>query len=237
MRAGAEVSKPPVLRARRIVAFGLAAVALAVAIGVGVNRLAAGSAVKFTSQVVSERNGMAGPASWAPGVRPAPPITTLRDQDGGLFSLASLHGRTVAMVFFDSFCKQECPLEGRALAAAERQLPAAERPVLVAVSVDPADTRTSVRRAIRSWGLAGLAPWYWLMGNDRRLAPVWRAYHIYVGPKVNGDIPHTEALYLVDKRGYERSAYLYPFMPGFVRHDLRQLAAGASHSTGASDST
>jgi cytochrome oxidase Cu insertion factor (SCO1/SenC/PrrC family) len=231
MRAGSEASQPTMLRAGRIVAFGLAALGLAVAVGVGVHRLAAGNAAKFAPQVVSERHGMFGPASWAPGVRPAPPITTLRDQDGRRFSLASLHGRTVAMVFFDSFCRQECPLEGRALADAERGLPAAERPVLVAVSVDPADTRMSVRRAIRSWGLAGLAPWYWLMGNHRRLAPVWRAYHIYVGPKVNGDISHTEAVYLVDQRGYERSAYLYPFMPRFVRHDLRQLAAGASGRT------
>jgi cytochrome oxidase Cu insertion factor (SCO1/SenC/PrrC family) len=213
------------LRAGRIVAFGLAAVVVAVAVGVGVHRLTAGSAAKYAPQVVSERHGMLGPASWAPGARRAPPINTLRDQNGRLFSLASLRGRTVAMVFFDSFCRQECPLEGHALAAAERRLPASERPVLVAVSVDPADTRTSVRRAIRSWGLAGLAPWYWLMGKHRTLAPVWRAYHIYVGPKVNGDISHTEAVYLIDRRGYERSAYLYPFAPNFVTHDLRRLAA------------
>jgi cytochrome oxidase Cu insertion factor (SCO1/SenC/PrrC family) len=171
---------------------------------------------------------MFGPASWAPGVRPAPPITGLSDQDSRPFSLAALRGHTVAVVFFDSHCHQECPLEGHALAAAERQLPASQRPVLVAVSVNPQDTRASVASAVRAWGLAGLAPWYWLMGARRQLRPAWRAYHIYVGPKVHGDIAHTEAVYLIDKRGYERSAYLYPFMPGFVRHDLRQLAAGAS---------
>jgi len=116
------------------------------------------------------------------------------------------------------------------LAAAERPLPRAERPVLVAGSVNPLDTPASARQAIKSWGLAGLAPWHYLMGSRRMLAPAWSAYHIYVGPKVHGDIAHTEAVYLVDKRGYERSAYLYPFMPGFVRHDLRHLAAGPSGS-------
>jgi cytochrome oxidase Cu insertion factor (SCO1/SenC/PrrC family) len=97
--------------------------------------------------------------------------------------------------------------------------------VLVAVSVNPQDTPASVRRAIRSWGLSGVAPWYWLMGSHHRLARVWQAYHIYVGPKVNGDIAHTEAVYLIDRRGYERSAYLYPFAGKFVTHDMRRLAA------------
>jgi len=46
-----------------------------------------------------------------------------------------------------------------------------------------------------------------------------------VGPKVNGDIAHTEAVYLIDRRGYERSAYLYPFAGRFVTHDIRHLAA------------
>jgi cytochrome oxidase Cu insertion factor (SCO1/SenC/PrrC family) len=209
-----------------MVAFGLGVIVLAVGVGLGVHRLTANSAATSASRIVSERHGMFGPASWAPGVRPAPPIGGLSDQHGQPLSLATLHGRTVAMVFFDSHCHAECPLEGRALASAERALPRSERPVLVAVSVNPLDTRSSVAAAVRAWGLAGLAPWYWMMGSHRQLRPVWRAYHIYVGPKVNGDIAHTEAVYLIDRRGYERSAYLYPFAPRFVTHDLRRLAAG-----------
>lgn len=224
-------AQPTRLRAVRMLAFGAAALALAAGVGFGIHRLIAGGAAKPAAQVVRARHGMLGPASWAAGVRPAPPITGLSDQHGRQFSLASLQGHTVAMVFFDSHCRQECPLEGRALAAAERPLPAAERPVLVVVSVNPQDTRASVRHAIRSWGLAGLAPWYWLMGSHRTLATAWRAYHIYVGPEVDGDISHTEAVYLIDRRGYERSAYLYPFMPGFVRHDLRQLSTARSGRT------
>ena len=56
-------------------------------------------------------------------------------------------------------------------------------------------------------------------------APVWAAYHIYVSPHpVGGDIVHTEAVYLVDRRGYMRSGYLYPFVSGYVSSDLRVLA-------------
>ncbi len=151
-------------------------------------------------------------------------IDTLRDQSGRLFSLASLRGRPVAIEFFDSHCKQECPLAGRALAAAERQLPRAQRPVLVVVSVNPLDTPASTRAAIKAWGLAGLAPWHWLRGTHAQLAPVWSAYHIFVKPE-KGDITHTEALYLLDRRGDERSGYLYPYIPVRVAHDMRVLGS------------
>ena len=41
-----------------------------------------------------------------------------------------------------------------------------------------------------------------------------------------GDIVHTQALYLLDRRGDERSGYLYPYVPVRVAHDLRVLAQG-----------
>lgn len=176
-----------------------------------------------SSSVVTERFGMDGQAAWAAGTRVAPAIDTLPDQTGRRLSLASLRGHPVALVFFDSHCNQECPLEGRELAAAESSLPAAQRPILVAVSVNPLDTPASAAKAARAWNLAGVAPWHWLMGSRARLASVWRKYNIYVGQAKDGDIPHTEALILIDRRGYERSAYLYPFGQPFVTHDLGVL--------------
>jgi cytochrome oxidase Cu insertion factor (SCO1/SenC/PrrC family) len=164
-----------------------------------------------------------GQATWPAGKLAAPPIRG-RDQTGHEFSLSSLRGRTVAIAFFDSHCHAECPLEGRALASAERTLRAAQRPVLVAVSVNPRDTPRSARHAARAWGLAHVAPWHWVVGKRAALAPIYRAYHIYVGKAVHGDIQHTEALMLVDRRGYERSGYLWPFATRFVTHDLRVLA-------------
>lgn len=200
----------------------VAVLALAALVGVGVG---AGAHVLLTGgSAMTVRHGpLRGQATWAAGVRPAPAITTLRDQTGASFSLASLRGRTVAIQFFDSHCKAECPLAGRAFAASERALPAAQRPVLVVVSVNPKDTPASARAAIRSWGLAGVAPWHWLMGSHAQLAPVWAAYRVFVKP-TRGDISHTEALYLLDRRGDERSGYLFPYLSGSVSHDLRVLA-------------
>jgi cytochrome oxidase Cu insertion factor (SCO1/SenC/PrrC family) len=207
------------------------AIAAGIAAGAGAHLLLAGGALTSAASLTSAgstavavgRGPLRGEATWAAGRRPAPAITTLRDQSGSRFSLSSLRGRSVAVEFFDSHCKSECPLAGRALAASERALPEAQRPVLVVVSVNPQDTRASVRAAIRSWGLAGLAPWHWLMGTHAQLAPVWASYHIFVEP-TRGDITHTEALYLLDRRGDERSGYLFPYLPASVRHDMRVLA-------------
>jgi cytochrome oxidase Cu insertion factor (SCO1/SenC/PrrC family) len=226
MSTDAEIRPSPQssrLRAGWIATALAAAALLGVGIGVAV-RLSRDSSTSAPAASTPLRNGLHGQATWAAGALPAPPISTLVDQAGRRFSLASLHGRTVTIAFFDSYCTQACPLEGRALAVAERSLPVAERPVLVVVSVNPRDTPASTRRAIHKWGLAGVAGWHWLRGTHALLARVWKAYHIFVAPPANGDIAHTEALYLIDRRGDERSAYLYPFAPRFVTGDLATLS-------------
>jgi cytochrome oxidase Cu insertion factor (SCO1/SenC/PrrC family) len=174
-----------------ILAVVLGAVVIGVAAGVGAHLL---SASHTSSPAARPSTGLDGEATWAAGQRAAPAINTLHDQSGHLFSLASLHGRPVAMEFFDSHCKQACPLAGRALAAAERSVAPAQRPALVVVSVNPLDTPASTRAAIRSRGLAGLAPWYWLRGTHAQLAPVWSAYHIFVQPMRGGHHPHRGSL-------------------------------------------
>ena len=220
MEAGAGTLPRRRTRAAWVGAVLAAGTLLGAVIGAGLHLLLTGSPSGAT---VTERFGMEGQAAWSAGTRPAPAIHTLPDQSGRPFSLVSLRGHPVALAFFDSHCNQECPLEGRELAAAESSLPASERPILVAVSVNPLDTPASARKAARAWGLAGVAPWHWLMGTRAQLAPIWHEYNIYVGKAVDGDIPHTEALILIDRRGYERSGYLYPFGERFVTHDLGAL--------------
>jgi cytochrome oxidase Cu insertion factor (SCO1/SenC/PrrC family) len=226
MEAGAGIEARPRRGALRlsVIALGLSvAVMIGAGVGLAVNLL--GSRASSAPTVAQTRFGMHGVATWAAGANAAPTIDTLRDQFGRVFSLASLRGRTVAIVFFDSHCHQSCPLEGHALSYAEQSLPRSERPVLVAVSVNPKDTPASAASAAHAWGLSEAAPWYWLMGTRKELASVWAKYHIYVSPRpINGDIQHTEAVYLVDRHGYERSAYLWPFAPRFVTLDLRTLA-------------
>ncbi len=207
----------------------LAGLSLAILVGVGAGALlgsAGGRAAPASPG--PPPSTLHGQATWAPGALAAPAILGLRDQAGRPFSLGGLRGHTVAIAFFDSHCNQACPLEGRALAAALAPLAREGRPTLVLVSVNPRDTPASTRAAVRKWGLSGVGTWHWLRGSRAALARVWRAYHIFVAAPVHGDIVHTEALYLLDRRGYERSGYLYPFAPRFVSSDLRQLARSDS---------
>lgn len=203
---------------RRIAALVIALAALAgVGLGVGLHRLVDGGSAQARSPLQ-----VRGQAVWPEGRRPAPNFS-LRDSDGRLFSLASLRGRPVVLTFMDSHCHQECPLEGRALAAAFRMVPSSERPVVVAVSVNPwQDTPASARSAMKRFGLASFQ-WRWLLGSKARLEPVWRKYRIEVR-RTKGEVEHTVALYLIDARGFERAGMVYPFLPTWVSTDLNSLA-------------
>jgi cytochrome oxidase Cu insertion factor (SCO1/SenC/PrrC family) len=166
---------------------------------------------------------MHGQASWAAGERPAPPFE-LRDQSGRVVSLPDLGDRPVLLTFLDSRCVSQCPIAGRQLGTMLRGMPAADRPTLLVVSVNPAgDTPASIRHATTTWRLAGPYRWHWLRGTRSELAAVWRAYGIAVEPKTN-NITHGLALYLIDRGAFERAGYLFPFLPNFVALDLRALA-------------
>jgi cytochrome oxidase Cu insertion factor (SCO1/SenC/PrrC family) len=163
-----------------------------------------------------------GQASWTPGERRAPSFA-LRDQSGQRVSLAALR-RPTLLTFLDSRCQGQCPIEGRQLGIMLRRMTPAARPTLLIVGVNPSgDTPRSIRHAMRTWLLTG--PWqsHWLRGSRRELERVWRAYGITVEPTTN-DVTHGMALYLIDRRGFERSGYLFPFLPNFVALDLRALA-------------
>jgi len=43
-----------------------------------------------------------------------------------------------------------------------------------------------------------------------------------------GDIAHSSAVYLIDKRGDERAGFLVPFAPAFVTRDLKVLGGEAA---------
>jgi cytochrome oxidase Cu insertion factor (SCO1/SenC/PrrC family) len=204
----------------------------------------AGAALAALLGLSPDSNGAAANGSngtgTGPGLRwtlhntPAPAVR-LRDQDGRMTTLAALRGHAVLLTFLDSRCTNLCPIEGSQLAAVQRRLPAAQRPELVVVSVNPADTRASVARFVRQAGWT--QPWRWLLGTRTTLAPVWRAYHIGVRLRhgqavqtgettirVAGDIVHTIALYVIDAKGQERYGYLPPFRPAAVAAAVKSVS-------------
>ena len=162
-----------------------------------------------------------GQAVWSAGTRLAP-VFTLPDQTGRPTSLRSERGHTVVLAFMDPMCRQQCPIEGRGLALAQSQVTASQRATLLVVSVNPLATAPEVAVANRKWHLGNTR---WLLGDRQQLARVWKAYGIEVLPKAGvGDIVHSTAIYLIDRRGYERAGFLSPFLPQFVADDLRTLS-------------
>ena len=160
---------------------------------------------------------MHGQASWPAGERRAPPFE-LRDQDGRAVSLRELRDRALLLTFLDSHCVERCPIAGRQLGTMLRGMAPADRPTLLIVSADPGrDTPASIRHAMATWGLAGPYRWHWLRGSKSALAAVWRDYG------VTGE-PASAALYLIDRRGFQRTGFLFPFLPNFVALDLLTLA-------------
>lgn len=189
--------------------------ALAAAVGVGGG---AGLHFAFAARAASPAPvrhlalpSLHGLATWPEHTRRAPAFALL----------AAQRGRTVLLAFMDPLCKQECPIEGRALAATERQVSTADRAAVLIVSVNPTATARDARAATRTWGLP--LDTHWLLGTKAQLSRIWRAYSIAVLP-TSHDIVHSTAVYVIDKRGFERAGVLSPFMPQFVADDLRTLA-------------
>ena len=221
-------SGPP---ARRV-----AAEAAALAVVVAGISLVVLTLISPSSRAASTRSS----AASQPGLRwtlqstPAPALD-LPDQNGSRTSIAGLRGHVVLLTFLDSRCTNLCPIEGSQLAQVQRRLPGAGRPVLVVVSVNPADTHASVARFVREAGWT--SPWRWLLGSRKALAPVWHAYHIGVRLshgqavqtgnttiRVAGSVVHTIALYVIDATGHERYGYLPPFRPASVAAAVRAVS-------------
>ncbi len=168
-------------------------------------------------------------ATWPSGSRRAPGFR-LNDQHGVPISLALLRGRPVVVTFIDPLCRNLCPLEAKVLMQMARQVPAAKRPTVVSVSVNPrADSLANFALDQQHWQLD--ASWRWAMGPQTRLARVWRDYGIGVqvvtkvvaGVTVRS-VVHTEGSYVIDRDGYERALFLYPFTADDVAKTVMSLS-------------
>jgi cytochrome oxidase Cu insertion factor (SCO1/SenC/PrrC family) len=201
----------------------------ALVVGIGIGAVVAVFRSPSTTPTAASAAASGPPVTWPVGTKVAPGFS-LRNQNGGPISLKQFHGRPVILTFIDPLCRNLCPLEAKTLDRVVAQMPAAQRPVIVAVSVNRyADARTNLLLDKTKWGLP--SNWHWAVGAPAALARVWKDYAIGVsvatrtiaGIKVHR-ITHTEAAYLIDPKGYERALYLYPFLPQDVEHSLGSIA-------------
>ena len=213
------------------VKIGVVAAALAAGVGVGIGVAIAQDSGSGAPAVATAPVDPG--ATWPAGARRAPDFA-LRDQAGRPISLRSLRGRTVIMAFIDPVCRNLCPLEAKVLNDTVAQLPAAARPVIVAVSVNPwGQAPVNLRLDAEKWRL--VPQWRWALGSYTALARVWRQYAIGVrvrtktlGGVTVHQVDHTEAAYVIDASGYQRALFLYPYRPTDVVAAVRRLGGASS---------
>ena len=170
------------------------------------------------------------PFSWPAGARLAPAFS-LRDQHGQPVSVTAYRGHPVIVTFVDPLCRNLCPLEAHVLNAAVAEMPAAQRPTILAVSVDVyANKRADLLLDVRKWSL--VPQWHWAVGSRAALATAWKQYKIGVSVitrRIAGNtiksITHTEAAYVIDSSGHERALFLWPFYPQDVVRILRRVSS------------
>ncbi|HEV7133743.1 MAG TPA: SCO family protein [Gaiellaceae bacterium] len=167
-------------------------------------------------------------ATWAAGAVRAPAFR-LSDEAGRPVSLSALSGRPVLVTFIDPLCRNFCPIEAQHLNDAVHALPAGSKPAIVAVSVNVyGNTRANLLQDNRKWKL--VPQWHWGVSGGAQLARVWKSYHIAVlvtTKKIAGvsvhDVAHTEAAYLIDRSGYERALFLWPYRAAAVVRAIEAL--------------
>lgn len=195
--AAAHAARRPVASGR---ALAVVAAATLAGMGGGIGLHLATQPLQATAPPLPELHGQ---AVWPPHARPAPAFA-LRDRNGATVTLDAQRGRTVLLAFLRAGCGR-CTATAQALTQAAAQLRASQRPAVIVVAPGTA----------APWPLPAAARV--LRGSASQLAALRRAYAAGAWGR---------AVFLIDRRGDERAAYVAPFLPGFVAHDLAALAEG-----------
>jgi protein SCO1 len=156
--------------------------------------------------------------------RPAPPID-LTDQYGKRVDLAKLKGRPVLVAFLYTHCTDLCPIVAGKLHTAYAHLKKGERPVFLAVSVDPShDTPASAATFNKRHRTNGEIDW--LLGSQAELEKVWKAWGVKPEHNANDpeEIEHNAEIFAIDPQGRIRALYPPSFKPEKLAEGTRTLA-------------
>ena len=165
--------------------------------------------VRSSGPAESQADALAKNPYLDPGtpVSGAAPDFTLSDQFGQPASLHSLRGKVVILAFNDSECTTVCPLTTTAMLDAKAMLGKAGTDVqLLGIDANPA--ATSLEDVWSYSELHGmLHSWRFLTGSLPQLKQVWKRYGIEAAIE-RGEITHTPALFVIDRRGRLSRLYM-----------------------------
>lgn len=167
-------------------------------------------------------------ATAYPTPRPLPAFALTRE-DGSRFDRAALEGHYTVLFLGFSQCPDVCPATLSTVAAAMAHLPAARRPAVVMISVDPAhDTPAALAAFVSRFDPAFAAA----VGPEPALAPLAAALGAYYAPgSADGAarVTHSGALFLIDPAARLRAVYTTLPPPAALAADLQgRLAGGGS---------
>jgi protein SCO1/2 len=195
----------------------LAALALALAILVSACG-GGGSSSSAAVSVPAISGADAVPARTAPAI-------DLTNQYGKKIDLAKLKGHTVLVAFLYTHCTDLCPIVAGKVHTAYAGLSKSERPLFLAVSVDPAhDTPKSAADFNRRHRTTGEIDW--LLGSRAELEKVWQAWGVKPVHDANDpeEIEHNAEIFAIDKQGQIRALYPPNFKPAKLALGTRTLA-------------
>jgi protein SCO1 len=193
--------------------------ATALALGVLVSACGGGSGSSDTAMTLPKiAGGDAVPA------KNAPPIE-LTDQYGKPVDLAKLKGHSVLVAFLYTHCTDLCPIVAGKLHTAYAGLAKSERPIFLAVSVDPAhDTPASAAEFNKAHRTTGEIDW--LLGSKAELEKVWKAWGVRPEHNANDpeEIEHNAEIFAIDPQGQIRALYPPSFQPAKLAAGTHTLA-------------
>src|SRR6202000_3166461 len=165
------------------------------ALALGLLVAACGGSSSSTNTAVSVpaiAGGDAIPAKAAPAI-------DLTDQYGKKIDLAKLKGHSVLVAFLYTHCTDLCPIVAGKVHTAYAAIPKSERPLFLAVSVDPAhDTPASATAFNKRHRTTGEIDW--LLGSAKELEGVWNAWGVKPEHNANDpeEIEHNAEIFAVD---------------------------------------
>jgi protein SCO1/2 len=150
----------------------------------------------------------------------------LTDQDGKRVAFKNLRGKRMVINFMYTSCPDVCPLLTASLKILRQQMRPGEAESIpfLSITTDPEIDTPAILKAYSKRNEADLPNWYWLTGDPRELATVWKNFGVSVDKQGRGLISHTTLTVVADSQGKMRFVYFGSFPdPDALLKDLRAL--------------
>lgn len=150
----------------------------------------------------------------------------LTDQNGKRVAFEDLRDKRMVIDFMYTSCPDVCPLLTASLKILREHMRPGEAESIpfLSITTDPEIDTPAILKAYSKRNQADLSNWFWLTGDPRELARVWKNFGVSVNKQARGLINHTSVTVVADAQGKMRFVYFGSFPdPDALLEDLRAL--------------